>query len=90
MKNKNTRPKWLEGIDLQLLREHVVEDGGDGWTIWKPEYFTQMGFKADDLPTRDSQVGQWQVCHYQLGYGRGRRHDGSMEPRFHVPSGCGT
>jgi hypothetical protein len=54
----STRPKWLEGVDLKKLRKHVDEDGGDGWSIWKPEYFTKMGFKADDLPTEKHESGE--------------------------------
>ena len=40
------RPEFLEGVDLKKLRAYLDEDGGDGWTIWKPEKFTEMGFRG--------------------------------------------
>jgi hypothetical protein len=56
----NTRKK-LDGVDLGKLREFVVEYGGDGWTIWKPGKFTEMGFKADDLPVEMHQVTNFET-----------------------------
>jgi hypothetical protein len=60
---KTKLPKTLEGVDLGKLREFVVEYGGDAWTIWKAGKFTEMGFKADDLPVdlhriTDSETGE--------------------------------
>jgi hypothetical protein len=56
-------PDFLDGIDLEKLRDFVHEDGGDGWTIWHPEKFTKMGFKADDLPVAKhvSSEGKWGI-----------------------------
>jgi hypothetical protein len=59
------RPTFLAGVDLKKLREYIIEDGGDGWTIWSPQKFTEMGFKADDLPVENHQSGEgkWGITH---------------------------
>ena len=59
----NRRPQFLDGVDLKKLRKYVIEDGGDGWSIWHPDKFTTMGFKADDLPvaTYTTGEGKWEI-----------------------------
>jgi hypothetical protein len=51
------RPKFLSGVDLKMLREHLVKYGGDGWTIWSPEKFTEMGFDLRELPIEKHESG---------------------------------
>lgn len=51
MKEKTT--PMLRNVDLTKLHAFLDEDGGDGWTIWDPSLFTDMGFDISDLPVRE-------------------------------------
>jgi hypothetical protein len=42
----------LEHINKKQLLDYLKEDGGDGWTIWLPSKFTDMGFDLKDLPVQ--------------------------------------
>jgi hypothetical protein len=55
---KRPRPAFLKDVDLNKLHEWLEENGGDGWTIFGPQEFTPMGFKADDLPFRVHASGE--------------------------------
>jgi len=63
------RPQLLESVDLKKLRAYLDESGGDGWTIWQPQKFTDMGFKADDLPfeLHESGTGKYQITNSETG-----------------------
>jgi hypothetical protein len=49
---RKQKTEFLDGVDLKKLLAYVKERGGDGWIIWKPEYFTAMGFKREVLPIK--------------------------------------
>jgi hypothetical protein len=57
------RPKFLAGVDLKKLRKYLIESRGDGWRIWSPEKFTDMGFDLRELPVEkhESGVGKWEL-----------------------------
>jgi hypothetical protein len=40
----------LDNVDRDKLIAYLHEDGSDGWTIWAPSKFTDMGFTLKDLP----------------------------------------
>jgi hypothetical protein len=42
----------LTRVDMAKVVAFLHSDGGDGWTIWKPSKFTDMGFRKQDLPVR--------------------------------------
>lgn len=43
----------LEGVDLKKLIDFLKDEGGNGWEIWHPEMFTEMGFSEKSLPIRE-------------------------------------
>jgi hypothetical protein len=49
-KHMKQKIKMLSNVDMTKLREYLKESGGDGWTIWHPVHFTEMGFALSDLP----------------------------------------
>jgi hypothetical protein len=57
----------LDGVDLHKLLAYVKEEGSDGWIIWKPEYFTAMGFKREVLPIEtfvsSKTDSKWAITH---------------------------
>jgi hypothetical protein len=42
----------LENVNKEQLITYLKEDGDDGWTIWDPSKFTEMGFELADLPVQ--------------------------------------
>jgi hypothetical protein len=59
------RPEFLRDVDLTKLRKFLIEDGGNGWAIWNPERFTEMGFDLRFLPIQkhESGTGKWEITH---------------------------
>jgi hypothetical protein len=49
---KTNRPKFLLGVNLQKLRTYLDEEGGNGWSIFASNKFTEMGFDLRQLPVR--------------------------------------
>jgi hypothetical protein len=44
--------KMLRNVNKSKLTAYLNKSGSDGWTIWLPSKFTDMGFDLADLPVR--------------------------------------
>lgn len=42
--------KMLRNVNKSKLTSFLNKNGSDGWTIWMPSKFTDMGFDLADLP----------------------------------------
>lgn len=49
MKTKST---FLQHVNKVRLINYLEESGGDGWSINDPSYYTDIGFKLEDLPVQ--------------------------------------